>query len=73
MPLLPGHKANFETLLLAATAGDLALMDCRQRTTGAPIPVLCAANRHDDGSIEFVPLAMLFNDNPYELVDPPQA
>jgi hypothetical protein len=72
MPLLQGHKAHFETLLRAAGAGDLALMDCTQRKSGLPVPVLCAANRFDDGSIAFVPLAMLFDDNPYELVDPPQ-
>jgi hypothetical protein len=73
MPLPPGHRANFETLLLAAKSGDLALLDCRERTTGTPLPVLCAANRYGDDSVEFVPLAMLFNDNPYEVIDPPQA
>ena len=71
MPLLPGHRANFDTLLLAAKSGDLALLDCRQRATGTQLPVLCAANRYGDGSVTFVPLAMLFNDNPYEVIDPP--
>ena len=71
MSLLPGHRTNFDTLRQAAFNNDLALMDCRHRDTGEPIAVLCAANRCPRGEIEFVPLATLFNDNPYEFLVPP--
>ena len=71
MPLLAGHKANFETILRAATAGDLALVECREFGSGAPVAVICAANRLADGGAEFVPLATLFDDNPYERLMPP--
>lgn len=73
MSLLPGHRSNFDTLRQAALNNDLALMDCRHRDTGKPIAVLCAANRLPRGEIEFVPLATLFNDNPYEFLVPPTA
>jgi len=72
MTLLPGQKANFETLLRAALAGDLALLDCRSVTSGGDVPVICAANRRSDGSVEFVPLATLFPDSPYETLIPPE-
>lgn len=73
MSLLPGHRTNFDTLRQAALNNDLALMDCRHRDTGEPIAVLCAANRLPRGEIGFVPLAMLFNDNPFDFLVSPNA
>lgn len=71
MALAPGHRRNFETLRQAFAHGDAALMECQLATTGEVVPVICAANRLPDGEIEFVPFGMLFNDNPYELLNPP--
>ena len=71
MALAIGHKANFETLSEAFEAGDVALMECELRGTGEEVAVICAANRLENGEIEFVPLAMFFNGNPYELLNPP--
>jgi len=71
MALLSGYRANFETLQRAFQNGDVALMECELATTGEPVAVVCAANRYEDGSVEFAPFAMLFNDNPYEIVIPP--
>ncbi len=51
---------NFETLQQAFLNGDAALMECQLSATGEPVAVVCAANRHDDGSVEFAPFAMLF-------------
>jgi len=72
MALLPGHKANFETLCRAVSAGDAALMECQFTATGEAVAVICAANRHPDGAVAFVPLAMLFQDNPYQTVNSPK-
>lgn len=72
MPLLPGHKANFDTLQQAFAAGDVALMECQLAATGEDVAVICVANRHQDGSIEFAPFAMLLNGNPYEVLNPPK-
>jgi len=71
MPLTVGYKQNFDTLQQAFAAGDVALMECRLRATGEPVAVICAANRHADDSIQFAPLALMFQDDPYEMLDPP--
>ena len=72
MPLTTGHKQNFDTLQQAVAAGDVALMECQLAATGETVPVICAANRLEDGEIEFVPFAMMFIGNPYEIVNPPK-
>jgi len=71
MALAKGHRANFETLRRAILAGDAALMEFQFTVTGEEVAVVCAASRQHDGTIAFAPFAMLFNDNPYELLNPP--
>lgn len=70
MAIPKGHKTNYETLLKAAQSNDLALMECTDTKTGDPVYVLCAVNRLNK-EFEFVPLARLFNSDPYEEVNPP--
>ncbi len=72
MPLLPGHRSNFETLREAFLAGDAALMDCQLAATGEEVAVICAANPMDNGGAEFVPFAVMFNGNPYQMLNPPK-
>jgi hypothetical protein len=71
MPLSVGDKHNFDTLRRAMLAGDAALLACQSVATGSPVAVVCAANRLAEGGAEFVPLAVLFTDNPYRAVNPP--
>lgn len=71
MSLSAGYKQNFETLRRAIVAGDAALMECQLAATGETVAVACAANRLAGGGAEFVPLAMLFADDPYRAVNPP--
>jgi hypothetical protein len=71
MPIPLGHRTTFDTLREAFLAGDAALMQCKVTATAKAVAVLCAANRLVDGGVEFVPFAMLFNGNPYEMVNPP--
>ena len=73
MAILKGHKRNFQTLVDAFQNEDVALMECQLAATGETVAVICAANRLADGEIEFAPFAMLFNGNPYEMVNPPKA
>ncbi len=73
MALAKGHKANFRTLQEAFDNGDVALMECQLAATGEEVAVICAANRLADGGVEFAPFAILFNGNPYEVVNPPNA
>ena len=71
MALPAGHRQNFDTLCRAVRAGDAALMECQHAATGKPTAVICAVNRPADGNYEFVPLALLFSDNPYTTVNLP--
>ncbi len=71
MPLAEGHKQNFDTLRQAFFAEDVALMECQLAATGEPVAVICAANRLADGGVEFAPFAMMFQGNPYEMLNPP--
>lgn len=65
-----GYKANFQTLKRAAVNGDLALMECRDAQTDLTVMVVCAVQRLGD-AFQFVPMAKLFDGNPYEEVLPP--
>lgn len=66
------YKANFETLRLAFKNGDTALVDCTDAVTGKQVVAVCAVLL-EDGRYTFIPLAKLFDGNPYEeLVPPPQ-
>jgi len=66
-----GHKRNFSTLRRAFLDGQAALMECQLAATGETVAVICAANLLPDGGAEFVPFAMMFQDNPYTTVNPP--
>jgi hypothetical protein len=71
MALPKGHRKNFNTLREAFLAGRAALLECQLATTGEEVAVIVAANGQPDGGAEFAPFAMLFNDNPYRLLNPP--
>lgn len=66
------HKQNFETLRKAFLNGQVSLMDCTIKATGEHVAVICAMSPQDN-QMEFIPFAMLFNDNPYEILVPPSA
>ena len=65
-------RANFETLVYAATRGDLALIECTEIATGEVRYVICAVGR-DDGDYVFTPFGHLADGNPFELYRPPDA
>lgn len=68
---IPDHaRANFTTLLRAAAAGNLALMECTDAVTGEPRYVICAVGR-DDAEYVFTPFGHLAPGNPYEAYRPP--
>lgn len=70
---IPDHAcANFETLLHAATSGDLALMECTEIATGEVRYVICAVGRDASGYV-FTPFGHLADGNPFELYRPPDA
>lgn len=61
---------NYTLLLRAAERGDLALMECTDRETGALVYVVCDMWR--EGSVQGVtPLARLHAGNSADLLWPP--
>lgn len=66
------HSQNFETLRRAFLNEQVCLMDCTLKATGEHVAVICAASLVGD-QMQFVPFAMFFNGNPYELLNPPSA
>lgn len=70
---IPAYAAkNFQTLLRAAQAGHLALMECTDAATGEPRYVICAVGR-DHGDFVFTPFGHLADGNPYEQYVPPES
>ena len=61
---------NFDTLLRAAKAGDLALMECSDAVSGEPRYVLCAVGR-SDGDHVMTPFGHLHVGNPFDAYVPP--
>lgn len=65
-------RANFQTLLRAATSGDLALMECTEVATGETRYVICAIGRDGDDHV-MTPFGHLADGNPFDLYRPPEA
>lgn len=65
------YRDNFNTLLRPFDNGNACLLECREKTTGKPVYVLCAVNTRGE-EYELVPFARLFDDNPYKLLAPPK-
>jgi hypothetical protein len=68
---IPDHaRKNFDTLLRAASDGNLALMECLDAATREPRYVLCAVGR-SDGELVFTPFGHLADGDPYGAYLPP--
>jgi hypothetical protein len=65
-------RVNFQTLLDAASNGDLALMECADAVSGDPRYVICAVG-HDGEDFVFTPFGHLADGNPYNAYLPPAA
>lgn len=57
-------RRNFETLLRAASSGDLALLECTDSTSGNPRYVVCAVNRDQDANYVMMPFGHLADGDP---------
>jgi hypothetical protein len=66
-----GYKENFKTLLKAVDLDDVCLLECTDAASGKPVMVICAVQRTDEGEVMFVPMAKMFDGNPYEELMPP--
>lgn len=67
------YRRNFETLLRAATDGNLALLECTDRRDGTARYVICAVGGDGSGDIVLTPFGHLCDGNPFDLYRPPTA
>lgn len=70
MSIPEAYSNNFATLQRAQDNGDLALVECTDVKTGRPVYTICAMQPEGDGYM-MVPLAKMFDGNPYEELEPP--
>jgi len=63
-------RENFNTLLRAAKGNNLCLMEATRKSDGKQVSLICAVNVVDE-KYEMVPLAVMVDDNPYEIFAPP--
>lgn len=66
-----GDVTNFQNMVKAAKADRLALLECADIKTGAPVATIVFVNREKNGDFEFIPVARLFDSNPFEQLIPP--
>lgn len=71
MAIPEGYKSNFSTLLRAVHCGDTTLLECTDKETGKPVIVICAMSAGEDVMIDMLPLAKMFDGDPFEEVLPP--
>lgn len=66
------HQHNFAELVRAISQGDVGLVECRDATTNEPVAVICIFQRDENNrSITSLPVAKMFESNPYEQLIPP--
>jgi hypothetical protein len=65
------HSENFAELTRAFKNGEVALVDCIERSTGEHVAVICAVSLGEGHEYQFTPFAKFFNGNPFELLVPP--
>jgi len=70
MALTQFQQASFKTIQRAFANSQVALMECRLRATGDMVAVICGVYPLRDEDVLFIPLAQLFNGNPYDTVEP---
>ena len=74
-PITESEKKNFDTLVSAAKSDRICLVSTFDTNSTTTAIVVCAVNPPMDtaGDYEFVPLARLFDENPYDRYEFPAA
>lgn len=68
---IPDHaRANFETMLRAASDGNLALMECSDAKSGEARYVICAVGWNGTEFL-FTPFGHIADGNPFDAYVPP--
>jgi hypothetical protein len=61
---------NFNTIIRAAKNNNLCLLETTRISDGKQVSLICAVNFVNE-QYEMVPLAVMVEDNPYEIFTPP--
>lgn len=71
--ILATQKTNINTIMDAFKHDRVVFVDCIDLRTEQHTAVLCVVNpsQHHDDKLELVPLAQVFNGNPYEYLISP--
>lgn len=72
MSISIGYQKNLDTLCRAVKNGDVCVAECTDKVTQLPVNVICAVSKDKDNMVVMVPLARMFDGNPYEQLDPPR-
>lgn len=72
MAIPKGHKTNLDTLVKAGINKQLCLLECTDKITGLPVITICAVWIDENKEYNFMPLAKMFDGNPYEEINPPE-
>ena len=64
------HEQNLDTLSRAFAAHQTAVVECRRRSDGQTVAMLCAVG-FDGKNYGITPFAEMVNGNPFEMYDPP--
>jgi len=70
MALAKHHTTNLETIQKAAEEDNLAVVECRKKSTGETVAMLCAVG-FDGEEYCITPFAEMVDGNPFELYEPP--
>lgn len=71
--LRDSDKHNLQTIERAARQGRLSVLRVQERSTGKYVTILTAISDTDTKELDIVPLARLFDGNPYdEFIPPPK-
>lgn len=66
-------QAVLDAIVTACDDGTVAVVESTLKGSDTPCRVLCAVlpSRHGDGGQDIFPLAVLFADNPFQVINPP--
>jgi hypothetical protein len=65
------HRQNLDTIKKAMDNGDLGLIECTRKDNGETVVLIAARYTDDDKMTVMVPLAVMFDEDPYQLFTPP--
>lgn len=77
---IDAHKENFLTLMRAFYNNDVMLVECTRKDTGEKVATICTISTVDpaidkdspDAEFDLVPFAVFLNDDPFDMLIPPQ-